>query len=123
MKMPGVIGSAAASSEGGREKRNMDADRSLLLPEGARKGDLYRQLLLQAAVAKLLAQSFVGEWLILCNRQRCGRIPLRHKATRPQRPSRAWIVAPSATRARLMGALRTLSTPERPVRPARNIQL
>ncbi|MEA2220308.1 MAG: hypothetical protein QOJ35_2934 [Solirubrobacteraceae bacterium] len=33
------------------------------------------------------------------------------------------IVAPSATRARLMAALRTLSTPERPVRPARNIQL
>jgi acetyl-CoA carboxylase carboxyltransferase component len=33
------------------------------------------------------------------------------------------IVAPSATRARLMSALRTLSTPERPVRPARNIQL
>jgi acetyl-CoA carboxylase carboxyltransferase component len=33
------------------------------------------------------------------------------------------IVTPSATRARLMAALRTLSTPERPVRPARNIQL
>jgi acetyl-CoA carboxylase carboxyltransferase component len=33
------------------------------------------------------------------------------------------IVAPSATRARLTAALRTLSTPERPVRPARNIQL
>ncbi|MGI8731187.1 MAG: acyl-CoA carboxylase subunit beta [Solirubrobacteraceae bacterium] len=33
------------------------------------------------------------------------------------------IVAPSATRARLMGALRTLSTPDRPVRPARNIPL
>ena len=33
------------------------------------------------------------------------------------------IVAPAATRARLMAALRTLSTPERPVRPARNIQL
>ena len=33
------------------------------------------------------------------------------------------IVAPSATRARLTSALRTLSTPERPVRPARNIQL
>lgn len=33
------------------------------------------------------------------------------------------IVAPPATRARLMGALRTLSTPQRPVRPARNIQL
>jgi acetyl-CoA carboxylase carboxyltransferase component len=33
------------------------------------------------------------------------------------------IVAPSATRARLMAALRTLSTPERPVRPARYIQL
>jgi acetyl-CoA carboxylase carboxyltransferase component len=33
------------------------------------------------------------------------------------------IVAPSETRTRLMGALRTLSTPERPVRPARNIPL
>ena len=33
------------------------------------------------------------------------------------------IVAPSATRTRLTAALRTLSTPERPVRPARNIQL
>ena len=33
------------------------------------------------------------------------------------------IVAPSATRARLSGALRTLSHPERPARPARNIQL
>jgi len=33
------------------------------------------------------------------------------------------IVAPSQTRARLMAALRTLSTPDRPVRPARNIQL
>jgi acetyl-CoA carboxylase carboxyltransferase component len=33
------------------------------------------------------------------------------------------IVAPSATRGRLVGALRTLSNPERPVRPARNMQL
>jgi acetyl-CoA carboxylase carboxyltransferase component len=33
------------------------------------------------------------------------------------------IVAPSATRGRLIGALRMLSTPERPVRPARNIAL
>jgi len=33
------------------------------------------------------------------------------------------IVTPSATRGRLMGALRTLSNPERPVRPARNIPL
>jgi acetyl-CoA carboxylase carboxyltransferase component len=33
------------------------------------------------------------------------------------------IVAPQATRGRLIGALRTLSNPERPVRPARNIQL
>ncbi|MBA3748067.1 MAG: methylmalonyl-CoA carboxyltransferase [Solirubrobacterales bacterium] len=33
------------------------------------------------------------------------------------------IVAPQATRGRLIAALRTLSTPERPVRPARNIQL
>ncbi|MEA2193116.1 MAG: hypothetical protein QOI73_3237 [Solirubrobacteraceae bacterium] len=33
------------------------------------------------------------------------------------------IVTPSATRKRLMGALRTLSNPERPVRPARNIPL
>jgi acetyl-CoA carboxylase carboxyltransferase component len=33
------------------------------------------------------------------------------------------IVAPSETRTRLMGALRTLSTPDRPVRPARNIPL
>jgi acetyl-CoA carboxylase carboxyltransferase component len=32
-------------------------------------------------------------------------------------------VAPPATRARLTSALRTLSTPERPIRPARNIQL
>jgi acetyl-CoA carboxylase carboxyltransferase component len=33
------------------------------------------------------------------------------------------IISPPATRARLMGALRTLSTPNRPVRPARNIPL
>jgi acetyl-CoA carboxylase carboxyltransferase component len=33
------------------------------------------------------------------------------------------VVAPSQTRDRLIGALRTLSAPERPVRPARNIQL
>ncbi|MDX6681478.1 MAG: hypothetical protein QOG94_1517, partial [Solirubrobacteraceae bacterium] len=33
------------------------------------------------------------------------------------------IVAPSATRGRLIGALRTLENPERPVRPARNMQL
>jgi len=33
------------------------------------------------------------------------------------------IVAPSATRGRLMGALRTLSNPDRPLRPARNIPL
>jgi acetyl-CoA carboxylase carboxyltransferase component len=33
------------------------------------------------------------------------------------------IVAPAATRGRLIGALRTLSNPERPVRPARNIPL
>jgi acetyl-CoA carboxylase carboxyltransferase component len=33
------------------------------------------------------------------------------------------IVAPSETRTRLIGALRTLSTPQRPVRPARNIPL
>ena len=33
------------------------------------------------------------------------------------------IVAPSATRSRLIAALRTLSTPDRPIRPARNIPL